>query len=663
MSLTRAFQLTGLFAVGWLAATIAAPSSQPWIAALQSDAPLFERAQACRQLAVLGGPEAVPALAPLLGDPQLSHYAREVLERIPDPAAGDALRNAAAKLRGPLQVGVVNSLGLRGETAAVSTLAGLAADRDAAPPVVAASLIALGRIGGPEAVRVLRQSLAHEPASFRDAAAEGCVLAAARAVTAGRPDEATALYDAVRAASVSMLWRAAATRGAILTRGAGATALALEALRSSDRLLRDAALAAIRENPGVAPTATLVSEFARAEPDRQVLLIAALLERADERALAAIEAGAGAPAEPVRIASLEALGRSGRRSSLSILLRAVAKGTEAEAAAAFAALARIRVPDTQARILETLPGVPAARRARLIAIIGERNADGAGAELLALARRGDGDESKAALRALAGAAGPRELPELVWFTVASADADRKALAARALANAALKLGDPAERLEPVLAPLRGAPDDNTILSLLPPLGAIVRSLGGNETAARAATSLLSHKSGPVREAALGTLAQWPDATPCLTLLEFARSRERAATEREAALNGAIRLAAVAATQTEPAPFDVAAVFQTLHGLVRTREERLAFVSGVASLRRIEALRLLHPYLDDPEVRTEAAVAVVQIAPALLKTEHAAAVKPVLAHIAANEPDETIRRRAAQLAISADDGAGTDRRAR
>jgi hypothetical protein len=60
---------------------------------------------ACRKLSMIGTANAVPALAPLLGVADDSHMARFALERIPDPAAGDALRRALAATQGPLAIG------------------------------------------------------------------------------------------------------------------------------------------------------------------------------------------------------------------------------------------------------------------------------------------------------------------------------------------------------------------------------------------------------------------------------------------------------------------------------------------------------------------------------------------------------------------------------
>ncbi len=83
------------------------------IAVLASDAPPQDKAVACKQLAIYGGKDAVPALAPLVADEKLASWARIALEAIPDPAVDDALREATGKLQGRLLIGVINSLAVR----------------------------------------------------------------------------------------------------------------------------------------------------------------------------------------------------------------------------------------------------------------------------------------------------------------------------------------------------------------------------------------------------------------------------------------------------------------------------------------------------------------------------------------------------------------------
>jgi len=101
------------------------------VALLQdSGASVYAKAKACQRLAVIGDKTAVPALAPLLADPQLSHYARTALEPIPDRAADDALRAALGKVQGALLIGVIGSIGMRRDGSAAAALEKLRHDAD-----------------------------------------------------------------------------------------------------------------------------------------------------------------------------------------------------------------------------------------------------------------------------------------------------------------------------------------------------------------------------------------------------------------------------------------------------------------------------------------------------------------------------------------------------
>lgn len=104
----------------------------------------YAKAKACMRLAVVGGRSAVPAVAPLLVDAQLSHYARFALEPNPDPSASDVLRTALTSAKGATLVGIINSLGHRRDGRALPTLERLRHDADLA--VADAADAAMGRI-------------------------------------------------------------------------------------------------------------------------------------------------------------------------------------------------------------------------------------------------------------------------------------------------------------------------------------------------------------------------------------------------------------------------------------------------------------------------------------------------------------------------------------
>ena len=128
------------------------------ISLLQGQATVPAKDFACRQLASIGGPRTVAAVAPLLTDPELSHRARYTLQRIPDASAAQALRDALPRVQGDLKAGVLNSLAGRRDAASLPLIEPLAGDAD--PQVARAATAALGQVGGQSAIDAIAARLA-----------------------------------------------------------------------------------------------------------------------------------------------------------------------------------------------------------------------------------------------------------------------------------------------------------------------------------------------------------------------------------------------------------------------------------------------------------------------------------------------------------------------
>jgi HEAT repeat protein len=146
-----------------------------------------------------------------LKDEKLSHMACFALERIPGPAAEDALRQALRSVHGKLRIGLIHALGNRRSQSAVADLVPLLNGKDSDTRQAAAA--ALGTIGGPAATRALTEALARAPVSERANLADSCLKCAEQFRTAGQQAEARALYERLRAPDVPKAARMAATRG------------------------------------------------------------------------------------------------------------------------------------------------------------------------------------------------------------------------------------------------------------------------------------------------------------------------------------------------------------------------------------------------------------------------------------------------------------------
>ena len=166
--------LDGILSTSLEAAEVRAEQpDQPWLQVLQSpEATLQQKDAACSALKREGTARSVPALAALLRHPDLSHSARHALETMPFPEAAEALRAALARTTGLVQVGIADSLGKRGDKAAVPGLAGLLANGDtqvataaAAACWPAAACASISATSSSVVVHAVRMAVANAPRS------------------------------------------------------------------------------------------------------------------------------------------------------------------------------------------------------------------------------------------------------------------------------------------------------------------------------------------------------------------------------------------------------------------------------------------------------------------------------------------------------------------
>lgn len=367
----------------------AAEKEQKLIAILKSDAPPGDKGVACKRLAIFGSKEAVPELAKLLPNEQLSSWARIGLQNIPGPEADAALREAAGRLQGRLLVGMINSLSMRRDAQAVPLLVGKLGDADA--DVASAAAVALGNIGGEAAIKALQPRLASAPAAARPSVAEGLILAAEHLLAAGKFAESAAVCDAVRAANVTKQKTLEATRGAILARRADGVPMLAELLHSADRAFFNMGLQVARELPGDEATKLLKAELGKASPENQPYLLLALADRGGPEVLSAA-VGAAKDGQPgLRIAAISVLESLDDAAGIPALLDAAAAEDAGVSKAAKAAVSHLQGKEVETALIGMLKKPDEKARLAAIEIVAIRRTPAAIPALLVAA----GDSSKA----------------------------------------------------------------------------------------------------------------------------------------------------------------------------------------------------------------------------------------------------------------------------
>ncbi|MCY3018947.1 MAG: HEAT repeat domain-containing protein [Planctomycetota bacterium] len=588
-----------------LAAALARAAEQEskLIDILQSNKPPQDKAIPCKQLAVYGTKAAVPALAALLPDEKLASWARIALEAIPDPAADDALREAAGKLQGRLLIGVINSIGVRRDAKAVEALIQKLKDPDA--DVASAAAAALGRIGGDRAAKALEQSVAGAPAGVRSAVAEGCILCAERFLNEGKADEAVKLYDMIRKADVPKQRVLEGTRGAILARKSAGIPLLVEALKSQDKAMFGIGLRVARELPGGDTTDALVAELGRLTPERQTMLIIALADRGDPKALPAIlEAIKNGP----KAASLAAMGvmeRIGNASCVPVLLMVALDTDEELAIVARGALAKLPGQEVDADIAGRLAQATGKTRQVLLEAVSQRRIETALPALVSCAEDADAGVRAAALSAIAALGGEKQVGDLVRILQKTQDANERAGVEKALTATTARGG---AACVPQLTPLTKSGD-----SAVRVIGLHALACAGGPQALAAVKAALNDKDEPVQDEAVRTLSSWPnrwpdDAGVTEPLLALAKSPK---TQHQVlALRGYLQY--LQGNKKLNDDERLAKVNEILPLVTRPEEKKLV-CSVLGTIGSARALEMLVTYAAEPATAEEACSAIVALA--------------------------------------------------
>ena len=574
------------------------------ITLLQSNGAAADKAIACKQLAIYGGKEAVPALAPLLTDPELTSWARIALEVIPGPEADAALRDALAKAHGRVLIGIINSIGARRDPKAVSPLIKQLKASDL--EVASAAAVALGRIGGTPAAKALTRSLPTEPTALRTAVAQGCILCAENFLAEGKPKDAVKLYDSVRAAHVPRQRQLEAIRGAILARKSAGLPLLLEQLRSPDKAIVGIGLRTARELPGRDVTKALAAELRQCSPERQTFLLLAIADRSDEAVLPVVLEAAGSASRNLRLTAVGALDRLGNVSSVPVLLNAAADSDAELAQAALAALARMPGNEVDAGLLGRFPAATGKNRAVLITVAGLRHIDRAVPTIFPCLQNSDAEVRSAAIQAIGILGSDAHAAQLVSILQESKNAKERENIEMALLAI---IGRTGTKSVPALLPLAHNNDSALRITAL----RLLASAGGTEALA-AVTAAVQDKDQTVQDEAVRTLSTWPnnwpeDSAAAEPLLAVAKSGAKTS-HQVLALRGYLQY--VQSNKQLKNDDKVSKVKDVLALIKRPEEKRLA-IAAIGTIPAPGSIEILVVFIAEPAVTEDACSAIVKLA--------------------------------------------------
>jgi HEAT repeat protein len=584
---------------------------------LQSNASPHDKDAACARLKRIGTARAIPALAALLPDPDLSHSARYALESMPFPKAGSALVEALDKTQGETLLGIINSVGLRREAAAVPSLsrvlieygvqrAASAAQAANEAAIAAAAATALGQIGDKNALRALEGALERSSATGVHAAiVDGLLRYANRLVDQDR-SQAVSVFRNLFNGKHEDYVRLAAYRGMIRSSGSDSIRLITGALTGESGPSQIAALEELRQIDVPGLTEACVGVLPRLQPLQQVALVDALAQRGDPIAAQAIVGLTTNSAAAVRLAAYDALAGLGDSSVGEPLAEAAASHTGVEQVAARQALVLLRRGNPTAQLIELLPSAQPSVQTELARALGERRDGAAVPKLAEMAQTGSESARRAALQALAATVSDTQVGLLVGLVEKLNEPGARTDAATALNTACQRLqtadgkidvGPLVQALSSSAAPVR--------VALLPVCS------GLPQAPIRQVFQTAIQDSDPtVRTAAIRALCDTTDPELLGELLKVASSAPEE-NLRTPAIAASVRLTRDEAGRLSSAQ-RLAALKALLQSPLSVEQKRLV-LSGLAEVPDPEAMTLAQSMLEEPGVETEAARAVIKVA--------------------------------------------------
>ncbi len=381
------------------------------LATTVDDIPFADRYRAFRILEVIGTERCIEPLAALLGDFELSHAARNVLEKLPHEAVDRALLDALTTTSGSARLGVMGSLGARRTTPAVDPLIALLAHDDDA--ISAGAAAALGRIGTPAALASLRARLDGTVDRGRKLELYKAILHAAEMlVRDGRGDTALPAYESLMEADRPAHVRAGAFRGALAAQPSAAPDLAYRAILGEDRLFRREAIGVLSELDGGELVQRLVGDFEDFASEIKVVLLDIFAEWGDPVTLPVVNEALLDSAGDVRMAAIGAVNVLGDASSIEPLGRLLDETDDrSELRGAIESLRRIEEPDMNSKLVAYIEVASMSARPHIITVLAQRDAVEAVDAIMAQVEHEP--MRVAAFRALNHLARPEHLPSML----------------------------------------------------------------------------------------------------------------------------------------------------------------------------------------------------------------------------------------------------------
>ena len=556
-----------------------------------------------RQLQLAGREESVKPLSVYLMEERLCEPATQALLAIGTSDAEKVLRKSLGKVSEGNRPTIIKALGELRSRAAVKKIIGYAEEGDESLRQVA--LYALASIGDPRAEKVL-DSVPVTASSYERARAPSLYLLYAQRLAESGSTETCVRFcrkmiDNYTAPQESHIQCSALS---ILVDILGVSAFQdlLGAVESPNKAFRWRALELAGAIEGEEATAVWIRKMEDVSPEVQAEIITMLGQRGDTTALPVILESLKNEDKVVRMAAIPAAAKLGGLEVLEHLIRCLETDQEDEARAVKQALMGYSAARVVPRAVNALENMPPYGQVILIEILAERKAREHVDVVFSQTQSESRDVRFAAMAGLEPLVSKNDLPRLIGLLLGTQETKEIELIQNAAVVSANQISDSEKRADLFLEALEDC-EGAKRADLLRPLSRI-----GGEKALQVVVQETGSEDETIQDAAVLTLAAWPDLSAADEILALARNTGNAE-HLLAAMQGYVRLV----DQADLRPVEKYSMLKEALDIPLGIEEKKIVLSGLANVKTAESLKLTASFLGSIDLKDAAARAAFRIA--------------------------------------------------
>jgi len=590
----------------------------------------------CRRLSRWATEEQVPLLALLLLDEDLGHMALYVLLPMQTPLVDLALLDALSHAQGKTRIGILHALGSRRVRQAIPCLKRFLSNDD--PMIVEAAARALGSMADRRSVRALRKASEKVHPKIRGVVLDALLDGAEAWAVEGRKSRSLKYFRWIYENEEGLL-KASALRGLLLYQSEDPADLLVDSLTSEDPFVVAMALELMRDLPSENLIVKLDPVLPNLDPSIQTLVVTALKERGDERALPLIQQAMDVRQERVSVAVFRAVGLLGSEEEISWLLNraAMALGNKETTEAVSWALSRLRGQGVDEELIGALKDKEPARQTLLVNALSQRGATCSLPALMTLAWKAQDTLSREVFRAIRNLGSEKDL-DAVLDLLLRGDVSIRQEAERTALTLALKASDRQEVVGWVRDRMERIEEEGLIVSLTSILGGLPCEQSLDILMDLAQRDSRSH----VQLAVTRSLGAWPDDAPLETLRAWVKHGEDDA-QRVLALRGFIRM--VGSNEARSVN-EALQLYRWAFEVAPSLQEKRMVLSNVGRLGTLEAMEWVISFLDQEDLKKESEAALLRICQNCMGV-HFGPTKRTLERLRDESEDQEVRIQAEQ----------------